>query len=167
MMNYPAHKNFQIQNVFFSITLTLTFLLSGLSSTEVFATQPPSISPQLILHYINEHRAKRHLPPLKLVPSISAEAVQHSQDMAKHTLPFGHQRFEDRMKRLYAAMRNCKAGAENVAYYKTNAKKLVDAWVTSPGHRRNIEGHYNLTGIGIAYGKKGWAYYTQIFLRTG
>jgi uncharacterized protein YkwD len=53
-----------------------------------------------------------------------------------------------------------------VAYYKSDAKKLVDAWIASRGHRQNILGNYNLTGIGIAHNKKGWGYYTQIFIRN-
>jgi len=121
---------------------------------------------KMILHYVNDYRAKHHLSPLKLLNPISQEAAKHSQDMANKTIAFGHQHFETRIKHLYKEIKDCRAGAENVAYYKLDAKKLVDAWVASPGHRRNIEGHYNVTGIGIAHGKKGWAYYTQIFLRT-
>ena len=119
-----------------------------------------------ILHYVNQYRAKYHLQPLKLLPMISAEASTHSVHMAKKSVPFGHQQFQLRMRRLSQRIPFCRGGAENVAYYRTNAKQLVDAWMASPGHRQNILGHYNVTGIGIAYDKRGWAYYTQIFLRT-
>ena len=119
-----------------------------------------------ILHHVNEYRKQRHLQPLKLVDSISIVAAKHSRDMADKTISFGHQGFDIRIKELYKKIEHCQAGAENVAYYRLNPKKLVDAWVASPGHRKNIEGNYNLTGIGIAHGKKGWAYFTQIFLRT-
>jgi uncharacterized protein YkwD len=123
------------------------------------------INAQMILHYVNLYRAKRHLSPLKLNSAISAEATHHSRDMANKAIPFGHRYFDTRIRHIYSEIKDCRAGAENVAFYKTNAKKLVDAWVASPGHRQNIVGNYNLTGIGIAYGKKGWAYYTQIFVR--
>ena len=119
-----------------------------------------------ILYYVNEFRAKHHLAPLKMVNTISTEAAQHSRDMANKRMSFGHQGYNGRIKRLYKKVTLCRGGAENVAYYKLDAKKLVDAWVASPGHRQNIMGNYNLTGIGIAHGKKGWAYYTQIFLRS-
>jgi len=121
---------------------------------------------KMILHYINAYRAKQHLPALKLIDKISVEAAKHSRDMASKSIPFGHQYFDTRIAHLYKEIKDCHAGAENVAYYKLDPKRLVDAWVASRGHRRNIEGNYNLTGIGIAHGKKGWAYYTQIFLRT-
>ncbi len=43
---------------------------------------------------------------------------------------------------------------------------MVEQWLTSPGHKRNIVGNYNITGIGIARDKQGKLYYTQIFLRS-
>jgi uncharacterized protein YkwD len=121
---------------------------------------------KMILYYINAYRSKHHLAPLKLNHAMSQEAAKHSRDMASHAMPFGHTGFNSRIKRLYKQIGECRGGAENVAFWRIDAKKLVDGWVASPGHRRNIEGNYNLTGIGIAHGKKGWAYYTQIFLRT-
>ncbi|KTC65064.1 putative transporter (plasmid) [Legionella adelaidensis] len=121
---------------------------------------------KMVLFYVNQYRAKKHLPPLRLVNNISTEAAQHSQDMASQRIPFGHQWFNTRIKHIYKEIKNCRAAAENVAYYKMNAKKLVEAWIASPGHRRNIEGRYNLTGIGVAHGKKGWGYYTQIFIKS-
>ncbi len=119
-----------------------------------------------ILHYVNQYRMRHFLRPLKMSETISIEAEKHSRDMANKSMPFGHTGYTGRMKRLYTKFDHCRGGAENVAYYKTDAKKLVDAWMASPGHRQNIMGGYNLTGIGIAYSKKGWAYYTQIFLRS-
>lgn len=119
-----------------------------------------------ILYYVNAYRIKHHLVPLKMSNIISKEATIHSRAMANHAKPFGHNDFNGRIKRLYQQIKGCNGGAENVAYYKLDAKKLVEQWIASPGHRRNIVGNYNLTGIGIAHSKKGWAYYTQIFLRS-
>lgn len=119
-----------------------------------------------ILYYVNQYRVKHHLSALKMSNTISTEAAKHSRDMANKAMPFGHIGYNGRIKRLYTKFTQCNGGAENVAYYKLDAKKLVEAWIASPGHRQNIVGNYNLTGIGIAYGKKGWAYYTQIFLRS-
>jgi len=121
---------------------------------------------QQILYYVNQYRMKHHLSALKMNSAISSEAAKHSRDMASKAMPFGHTGYNGRIKRLYTKFGQCRGGAENVAYYRLGAKKLVDAWIASPGHRQNIVGNYNLTGIGIAYSKKGWAYYTQIFLRS-
>jgi len=41
----------------------------------------------------------------------------------------------------------------------------VDGWLNSPGHKKNIEGNFTLTGIGYARDHKGNIYFTQIFSR--
>ena len=120
----------------------------------------------MILYYVNAYRLKHHRAPLAMSHAITKEAEKHSRDMASKAKPFGHNDFDGRIKRLSQQVKDYRGGAENVAYYKLDAKKLVEQWVASPGHRRNILGNYNLTGIGIAHAKKGWAYYTQIFLRS-
>ena len=144
-------------------------LLLGFSFTSLAIAAPENDdahTQKMILHYVNVYRAKHHLSPLKLNAAASQEAARHSQAMASKATPFGHAHFNDRIKRLYKKFDQCRGGAENVAFYKLNAKRLVDEWIASPGHRRNIEGRYNVTGIGIAHGKPGWAYFTQIFVQT-
>jgi uncharacterized protein YkwD len=54
--------------------------------------------------------------------------------------------------------------AENVAYGNITAKEVVDNWLKSPGHRRNIEGKYTITGIGVAKSSDGTIFFTQIFV---
>lgn len=117
-----------------------------------------------ILMYVNKYRMEHGLKALQLNASISNEATRHSQDMATHKIPFGHQYFPDRIKRLYRQIKQSRAGAENVAFNYKDTKELVRQWISSPGHRKNIVGHYNLTGIGIARDKNGKMYYTQIFI---
>ena len=120
-----------------------------------------------ILIHINEYRQKHGLSPLKMDNRIVKEAKNHSIDMANHTMTFGHKYFKSRIDRLHSQIKNSNAGAENVAYNYKDAQDVVNNWVRSPGHKRNIDGNYNLTGIGIARDKKGKIYFTQIFLRTG
>lgn len=84
--------------------------------------------------------------------------------MATHKIPFGHQYFNDRIKHLYSRISHCRGGAENVAFNYKDSRYLVDQWIKSPGHKRNIVGHYNQTGIGIARDKNGKLYYTQMFI---
>ena len=152
-----------------SILIVASIVLAQQSSAAVSAHETrvtDAEQQKMILYYVNAYREKRHLSPLKMNNVISQEAEKHSRDMASHAMSFGHDGFNDRIKRLYQQIKECRSGAENIAYYKISAQVLVDKWVSSPGHRRNIEGNYNLTGIGIAHDKKGWAYYTQIFLRS-
>ncbi|MBN9231525.1 MAG: CAP domain-containing protein [Legionella sp.] len=119
-----------------------------------------------VLKHINEYRIHHGLSLLKMDNYLVREARAHSQDMAKHRVPFGHTGFMTRMKQAHLKIKDSGAGAENVAFNYKDAQTVVQQWLTSPGHKRNIDGHFNLTGIGIARDTKGRIYYTQIFLRT-
>lgn len=120
-----------------------------------------------ILVHINQYRQQHGLSQLKMDSRISREARKHSLDMARHAMPFGHQYFNKRIAQLHKEIKNSNAGAENVAFNYKSAQDVVNNWVKSPGHKQNIEGNYNLTGIGIARDTNGKIYFTQIFLKTG
>ena len=117
-----------------------------------------------ILVYVNMHRDSMDLPPLKMNDDISKAALSHSNNMATGKLPLGHDGFETRMGALLKTLKPANAAAENVADGKVNARQVVDLWLHSPGHRKNIEGNYNITGIGIAKADDGKLYFTQIFI---
>jgi len=119
-----------------------------------------------VLSYINQYRAQRHLPPLTMDKTATLEAIRHSQEMAHHQVPFGHHGFEKRMQHVYHAVPDARGGAENVAYNYKTAKIVVDGWIKSPGHHRNIIGRYHLTGIGIVRDRAGKLYFTQLFVHT-
>ncbi len=119
-----------------------------------------------ILIYINQYRQQHGLRPLAMNNKMVNEAKKHSMDMASHKIPFGHSYFEARINRLHSQIKDSGAGAENVAYNYKNARDVVKNWLLSPGHKRNIDGNYDLTGIGIARDKRGKIYFTQIFLNT-
>ncbi|WP_259015849.1 CAP domain-containing protein [Emticicia fluvialis] len=113
---------------------------------------------------VNAYRATRHLKPLRLMPQITDEATTHSLNMAMGKVRFGHGGFDKRVARLMKTISNANASAENVAYGQLSAKEVVKEWIKSPGHRTNIEGNYNLTGVGIARARNGNLYFTQIFI---
>lgn len=116
---------------------------------------------------INQYRQSRNLPPLTLDPRISAQAKAHSQAMASAKVPFSHQGFEQRINTISRVIPYLQA-SENVAFnkgYSNPGQQAVEGWIKSPGHRINIEGRYNLTGIGVVKNAKGEYYFTQIFIR--
>lgn len=119
-----------------------------------------------VLTYVNQYRAARGLPKLVMNEAANREARRHSLEMAKHQVPFGHSGFSRRMGHLYREIENADGGAENVAYNYKTARIVVDGWINSPGHRRNMVGHYDTTGIGIARDAQGRLYFTQLFVRT-
>ena len=118
-----------------------------------------------ILYYINLHRQSIGLPPLQINDFESSVAAQHSKNMAAGRTPFGHRGLQLRMNAIERKLGSVTVTAENVAYGQMTAMEVVDGWLHSYGHRRNIEGNFTLTGIGWAKDSKGLIYYTQIFTR--
>ena len=117
-----------------------------------------------ILKYINEYRRKKGLPPLVMNAAMSAEALKHSENMAARRTSFGHNGFQHRVKRISSALNGFSGAGENVAMGSKTAREVVDNWLKSSMHKQNIEGAFNLTGIGVAADKKGTLYFTQIFV---
>ena len=117
-----------------------------------------------ILHLLNEHRKEKGLAPLMINEDIVKAALSHSRNMAMKKVPFGHEQFDARMRVLGRKVPSM-AWAENVAVGQTSAEGVVRSWLHSMGHRDNIDGNYDLTGIGVAKSKDGQLYYTQIFVR--
>jgi|SRR5579871_2734382 len=118
-----------------------------------------------IFYYINLHRKSVGLYPLQLNNVESTIAAQHSYNMATGKTAFGHSGLQNRMNAIAKRLGRITATGENVASGQMSAKEVVDGWLHSPGHRRNIEGDFTLTGIGIAKDKRGVLYYTQIFTK--
>jgi uncharacterized protein YkwD len=116
-----------------------------------------------ILIYVNEDRKQHGLAALRLNDVESDIAAKHSRDMASGKVPFGHSGFNERAKAIGKALGSIRTVGENVASGPMNARQVVDGWLNSPGHKRNIEGDFTLTGIGYAPDKKGNIFFTQIF----
>lgn len=118
-----------------------------------------------ILYYVNQHRKEVGKPPLQMLNAASAEAAKHSSNMASRKTGFGHDGFETRIATIRKSFGTVSAAAENVAYGQLSAKEVVDGWINSSGHRKNMEGSYTYTGIGVAKDRSGTIFFTQIFLR--
>ena len=78
---------------------------------------------------------------------------------------FGHDGFDDRIEVIIQVEGKLRASGENVASGHMSATEVVEGWLNSPGHRRNIEGIFSHTGIGLARASDGHIYFTQIFYR--
>jgi uncharacterized protein YkwD len=120
---------------------------------------------QAVHTQINQHRRSKGLSPLTFDARIAQQSRTHSQAMASGKVPFSHNGFQQRVQAISIPFR---AVAENVAYnlgHSDPAKVAVQNWLKSSGHRQNIEGNFNLTGVGVARNAKGEVYFTQIFLR--
>lgn len=128
-----------------------------------------SASESRIFDLINAERRNRGLPPLVFnaqldrMAKIQAENMARFQKMA-HTLPESSlPTLADRAKYagyIYGRIE------ENIALGYPSAESVVDGWMNSTGHRRNILDRSVVeTGIGIVRSSAGGLYYCQVFGR--
>jgi uncharacterized protein YkwD len=162
-----------------SLILTLFILQAPMVCCAADSSQKPKTGAKsvptgsdasvLIIHeLINEYRTAQGLKPLELNASFSKVAADHSRDMSKGKVDFGHKGFEQRAKIIQQKIK-LRSIAENVGVNMGQAdpeKEVVESWLKSPGHLKNIKGDFELTGIGVAKSKKGMCYFTQIFVKT-
>jgi uncharacterized protein YkwD len=149
--------------------------LRGLAQERPFPTKARSLKraassglaalERSVLQKINQFRQQKGLSSLSLNASMTQQARQHSQDMAKCCV-LSHDGFEGRVRTISASV-SYKAAAENVAYnqgFSNPVGQAVNSWLKSPGHLENIMGNYNITGIGVSKNPQGEFYFTQIFI---
>lgn len=156
------------------VLLPLLLVLLLVSCAEDDGPIAPPVGPGIVevearvLLLINQYRGDNGLTPLTLSDVITTQARNHSRDMADGTVPFSHDGFPERVEAIKKEINIAGAG-ENVAMnsgYTDPARAAVDAWIKSDSHRANIQGDYDLTGVGVAQSSSGGYYMTQIFVKS-
>ncbi|MBR9979309.1 MAG: CAP domain-containing protein [Bacteroidetes bacterium] len=154
--------------------LLVLLLMLAVSCSEENGPVSPPINPGIseiesrVHQLINQYRVEEGLTPLTRSDIITMQARAHSNDIADGSVPFSHDGFEQRVETIKAEIAIAGA-AENVAMnsgYSDPASISVEKWIESDTHRTNIEGNYDLTGIGVAQAASGAYYLTQIFVKT-
>ena len=122
-----------------------------------------------IFDLINAQRRRQGLRPLVYNPQLDRMAKIQAENMARyqkmaHVIPDASlPSLGDRARYVgyvYGRL------AENVALGYPNAETVVEGWMNSSGHRRNIlDGEVVETGVGIARSTTGGLYYCQVFGR--
>ncbi|TVP60566.1 MAG: CAP domain-containing protein [Nodularia sp. (in: Bacteria)] len=139
-------------------------LIPSSQAATLTTTFETNVLEKSIFDDINQYRVKHNLPELTLNENITQQARIHSQNMANGKVPFSHDGFEQRVTAIPLRYNNA---SENVAVnrgYSNPANEAVTGWLESPEHLQNIQGDYDLTGIGVATNQKGEVYLTQIFI---
>lgn len=118
---------------------------------------------QQVIDLTNKAREKNGLKPLKNSNDVEEVAQTKSEDMAKndyfsHTSPTYGSPF-DMLKEFGV---NYSTAAENIAAGQQSPQSVVDGWLNSSGHRKNIM-NKNITHIGVGYAKDG-NYWVQMFI---
>ncbi len=87
--------------------------------------------------------------------------------MANGSVSFSHNGFSQRAQAIAQVIPN-QGTAENVAYnqgYSDPVAQALRGWIASDVHRRNLEGQYTMTGIGVAQNSRGQVFLTQLFVQ--
>lgn len=117
-----------------------------------------------IVELINAHRISIGLNTINLLDPASKEAISHNQYMIEQGR-ISHDNFGSRAQVLMNEA-NAKKVSENVGYGYSSAQAVVEAWLNSEGHKKNIE-DAAITHIGISSktNSEGKYYYTNIFVK--
>lgn len=141
-------------------SVALTALLSaGCGNTILGLDDNPDVA--AFADLMNAHRISVGCLPLEWNVEVAVVAREHSQDMIDrsyfaHENPDGESPFD----RLTDAGISYSRAAENIAFGYPTAEAVLDGWLNSSGHRRNIE-NCNLTEHGVGLVGTHW---THVFV---
>jgi uncharacterized protein YkwD len=153
-----------------TLTTAVLVVLAPVAATP--AAPEPTAAGDAVEHAVvagvNDVRRQHALPPLKPDPSLAETARRHSCDMAKraffsHTSPDG----ASMRDRLIKAGVRYRAAGENLASIEgpDPAKRAIEGWMKSAGHRENIlSQEFTTTAVGACRAGRA-VYITQLFVR--
>jgi uncharacterized protein YkwD len=117
-----------------------------------------------VVGLVNAERAKAGCRAVAEDPRLTSVAMAHSADMAQHGY-FSHDAPDgtDPWKRATAAGYPHPL-SENIAQGQQTPGQVMTGWLASTGHRANIvDCGAKAIGVGIAHGRNGTPYWTQLF----
>jgi uncharacterized YkwD family protein/spore coat assembly protein SafA len=119
-----------------------------------------------VIQLTNQERAKYGLKPLTADWQLSRVARYKSADMRdknyfSHTSPT----YGDPFQMMKSFGISYKSAGENIAAGQNTPQKVVQEWMNSPGHRKNIlSSSFTHIGVGYAEGGSYRHYWTQMFM---
>lgn len=148
--------------------LCLSTLLSCGGDNGIVRQEDPALArfERGMFDAVNRYRDSAGLGTMAWNETVASIARKHSKDMAEGKFGLGHTGANQRTIKVGETI-PWKSISENVAYSTERAdiiNFLLDRWLASSGHRVNIEGHYDLTGVGVAESEDGKIFFTQIFV---
>ncbi|MFJ1538714.1 CAP domain-containing protein [Micromonospora chalcea] len=135
----------------------------GTGATKATATTQLSAELQKVVTLVNEERAKAGCKALTVNAKLNLAAQRHSQDQADHkkmdhTGSNGSQPWD----RVKAAGYSYSMVGENVAWNYQTPAAVMEGWMNSEGHRKNIL-NCSYTQIGVGVARSNGPYWTQVF----
>ena len=120
---------------------------------------------KIILKEVNIEREKNHLKPLKIDNRLNKIAVIKAKDMAREKkMSHTSKKFGVTFNLIKKEGISYTKAAENIASGHKTPEFVVERWLKSKGHHKNILGKdYRFIGIGKASDNEGKLYWVQIF----
>ncbi|UQW99523.1 CAP domain-containing protein [Streptomyces sp. RerS4] len=111
-----------------------------------------------VLELVNKERAAVQCPALTINDKLTKAAQDHSADMAAHgNMSHTGSDGSDAGQRITRAGYTWRTYGENVAYGYSTPEQVMEGWMSSPGHKRNIlDCSYKEIGIGLAQPNHYW-----------
>ncbi len=131
----------------------------GCAGARVLPFESPGAAEAATLCLLNANRRAKHLAPLRPNDALRRAAIRHSRDMVTrhffaHVNPDGLDASARIAQSGYAIGPGGGTTGENLAFGEESQSTpavIVDGWMHSPGHRRNIlRPAFREIGIGIA-----------------
>jgi uncharacterized protein YkwD len=128
---------------------------------------------EITFRFTNEERRKKNLPLLRPSLALKFVARQHCTNMCRTAtfqheslvFPKGWKQFESRLRLV-----GLSSGGENIGYLTIGsspqawARRMVEGWMKSPSHRRNIlDPRFRYMDVGVRACKNNIGYATQLF----
>lgn len=163
-------KHIKLNSPSLSILALLFFMACNKSETnEGFVTPPTTTNEAVMLQLVNAYRSKGcncgdeyfdATTPLTWNDTLELAAYNHSTDMNSKNF-FDHKGSDGSManNRIEKYNYNWTAYGENIASGYQTESEVVEAWIKSPGHCKNIM-NPNFEEIGVA---RAGDYWTQVF----
>jgi len=136
---------------------------------ETVSENPYGTMESRIFALVNAERKKRGLKALASNPRLDQAARLHARNMATykkmaHVIP--ESRFPTLSHRAQHVSYPYSMIAENIALGYPDAESVVQGWMESPGHRRNIlSPDVSELGTGVVSSTSGGLYFCQVFGR--
>lgn len=114
-----------------------------------------------VVRLVNIERANYGLSPLSVNPALTDFAQTRSQEIVtkfEHYRPNGNRAVSDVL-----ALGGMRTAGENIAMGQPTPEAVVEAWMNSEGHRKNIlKEDFTMIGVGCSFGG-GTYYWVQVF----
>jgi uncharacterized protein YkwD len=107
-----------------------------------------------MLSRVNAERRAAGVGPLAANPLLDRAAQRHAEDMLRRSY-FSHKGLDGStiLERIKATGYPARTVGENIAEGQFSVDQVVEGWMDSPGHRRNIlEKNFRELGLGLARG---------------